>query len=152
MTHDTSHDIKVLNHLIETTIDSSEGYAEAAKDSESAHFSSSFQGWSQDRLRVSEMLKAQVAALGGKPEDSGTTLASAHRLFVNLRKTLSSGDVAVVDEVERGEDHIKHKYEDALKDTALSASTRQVIDRAFSSVKTGHDQARDLKHSLHANT
>jgi uncharacterized protein (TIGR02284 family) len=150
MTNTNSHDIKVLNHLIETTIDSSEGYAEAAKDAKSAHFSESFRGWSVDRLRVAQALKAQVSSLGGEPEDDGTTLASAHRLFVNLRKTLSSGDVAVVDEVERGEDHIKHKYEDALKDPDVSLPTRQVIEQAFASVKVGHDQARDLKHSLHA--
>ena len=84
------------------------------------------------------------------PEDTGTTLAAAHRLFVNLLETLSSGDAAVVDEVERGEDHIKHKYEAALKDNDISLPTRAVIEQAYTSVKAGHDRARDLKHSLHA--
>jgi uncharacterized protein (TIGR02284 family) len=55
----------------------------------------------------------------------------------------------VVSEVEAGEDHIKAKYEKALKDTDLSAGTRSLVQEAYTSVKSGHDQMRDLKHALH---
>jgi uncharacterized protein (TIGR02284 family) len=143
------HDVKVLNGLIETTIDSADGYAEAAKDSDSSRYVSSFQSRAAERHRVTTDLQQQVRTLGGKPDDSGTALASAHRVFVNLRKSMSKGDVAVVDEVERGEDHIKAKFEDALKDHEVSPPTRQVITHAYASVKNGHDQMCDLKHALH---
>jgi len=39
---DTSHDIRTLNSLIATTIDSIDGYTEAAKDSESSRFGQMF--------------------------------------------------------------------------------------------------------------
>ncbi len=149
MSH-TDHDIKVLNGLIETTIDSTEGYAEAAKDAKNTRYATTFQQRSGERRQVAVRLQQQVSALGGKPEDDGTVLASAHRLFVNLRKTMSSGDTAIVDEVERGEDHIKHKFEDALKDVEISPTTRSVVTEAYASVKAGHDQMRDLKHALHS--
>jgi len=143
------HDVKVLNGLIETTIDSAEGYAEAAKDTQSTRFTSLFQSRAGERRQVAGVLQRQVRSLGGKPDDDGTVLASAHRLFVNLRKSLSSGDTAVVDEVERGEDHIKAKFESAMKDKDVSPSTLTVINEAYASVRQGHDQMRDLKHSLH---
>lgn len=143
------HDVKILNGLIETTIDSAEGYQEAAKDAESSRYAATFQSRAVERKQVTSTLQQQVRTLGGKPEDDGTVLASAHRVFVNLRKSLGKGDVAVVDEVERGEDHIKAKFEDALKDDEVSPSTRQVISHAYASVKNGHDQMRDLKHALH---
>ena len=149
MSNPQEHDVKVLNGLIETTIDSAEGYEEAAKDSESGRYSATFQSRASERHQVTSTLQQQVRVLGGKPDDSGTVLASAHRVFVNLRKSISKGDVAVVDEVERGEDHIKAKFEDALKDNELSAATKQVIVGAYASVKNGHDQMRDLKHTLH---
>ena len=57
-------------------------------------------------------------------------------------------DTAVINEVERGEDHIKHKYETALQEQDLSSETRDVINRAYESVRRGHDQVRDLKHAL----
>lgn len=151
MSNATDHDVKVLNDLIETTIDSAEGYGEAAKDAESTRFAGTFASRAQERAQVTTQLQQQVRTLGGKPEDDGTVLAKAHRMFVGLRKSMSSGDTAVVDEVERGEDHIKAKFEDALKDDELSPPTRSVIMQAYVSVKTGHDQMRDLKHALHHN-
>jgi uncharacterized protein (TIGR02284 family) len=141
------HDVKILNGLIETTIDSAEGYQEAAKDADNSRFTAMFHSRGSERHQVAS--KQQVVALGGKPEDSGTVLASAHRVFVNLRHSLSKGDTAVVDEVERGEDHIKAKFEDALKDNDVTAPTKQVITDAYASVRQGHDQMRDLKHALH---
>lgn len=146
----TDHDIKVLNSLIETTIDSAEGYGEAAKDAENTRYAATFQQRASERRQAAQSLQQQVRSLGGNPEDDGTVLAKAHRMFVELRSKMSSkDDTAIVDEVERGEDHIKHKYEDALKDTEITAATRSVIEKAFVSVKTGHDQMRDLKHALH---
>jgi uncharacterized protein (TIGR02284 family) len=143
------HDIKILNGLIETTIDSAEGYTEAARDAENTRYAAIFQQRAGERRQVATRLQQQVSALGGKPEDEGTILASAHRMFVNLRKSMSSGDTAIVDEVERGEDHIKHKFEDALKDDEVSPTTRTLVTETFTSVKAGHDQMRDLKKALH---
>ncbi|MDY1546717.1 PA2169 family four-helix-bundle protein [Luteibacter sahnii] len=150
MTNTTDHDIKVLNGLIETTIDSAEGYGEAAKDAHNTRYAAAFQQRASERRQVTQRLQQQVASLGGKPEDDGTVLAKAHRMFVELRAKISSkDDTVIVDEVERGEDHIKAKYEDALKDTDLSAGTRSLVQEAYTSVKSGHDQMRDLKHALH---
>ena len=87
---------------------------------------------------------------GGNPEIDGTVLASVHRLFTHLQEVLNSGDTVVISAVECGEDRIKHKYEEALKDPDTSSPTRRSIERAFVSVLTGHDQARALKHSVHA--
>jgi len=77
-------------------------------------------------------------------------LASAHRMFVNLRTSLTSNDnKAVVDEVERGEDHIKAKFEDAMKDKDVSPDTKAVISDVYVSVRNGHDQMRDIKKAFH---
>jgi uncharacterized protein (TIGR02284 family) len=146
----TDHDIKVLNNLIETTIDSAEGYGEAAKDSENTRYAAAFQQRAAERRQVAQRLQQQVRSLGGTPEDDGSVLAKAHRMFVELRAKMSSkDDTAIVDEVERGEDHIKAKYESALKDNDVTAGTRSLINEAYVSVKSGHDQMRDLKHALH---
>jgi uncharacterized protein (TIGR02284 family) len=93
-------------------------------------------------------LQQQVEALGGTPEDEGSVLASAHRMFTNLRKSLDN-ETAVIDEVERGEDNIKHRFEDALEDRDVSPPTRALIAEAYRSVRSGHDQMRNLKHAVH---
>ena len=142
-----NHDIRVLNDLIETTIDSAEGYAEAARETQSPRFSVTFRERASERRLVATRLQQKVEELGGTPEDDGSVLASAHRMFTNLRKSLHD-ETAVIDEVERGEDHIKAKFEIALKDADLAPATRSIIRDAFTSVKAGHDQASALKHSL----
>ena len=63
---------------------------------------------------------------------------------------MSSDDVAIVDQVEAGEDHIKHKFEDAIRDTDVSPAVKAIIEDAYVTVKAGHDEIRDLKHSLHS--
>ena len=88
--------------------------------------------------------------LGGSPEDDGSILAAGHRVFLKLRDSVTSGDTSVIDEVERGEDFIKAKYKAALEDEELSPEVRDAVAQAYASVKTGHDQARDLKRQAHA--
>ncbi|WP_380879519.1 chemotaxis protein [Sphingomonas sp. DBB INV C78] len=146
---DTSHDIRTLNGLIATTIDSIDGYSEAARDSESGRFGSIFSSRATERRQAATDLQAEVVRLGGNPEDDGTALAGVHRAFLNLKSAVTGkDDKAIVNEVERGEDHIKSKFEDALKDSDLTPQTRAAIERAYASVREGHDQMRDLKHSL----
>lgn len=147
----TDHDIKTLNSLIETVIDSADGYSEAAKAAEHSRFTPIFFRRGSERQELTTQLQSEVRTLGGTPEDHGTILAGAHRMFLNLRNSMSSDDVAIVDQVEAGEDHIKHKFEDAIRDSEISPAVKSVIERAYTVVKEGHDEIRDLKHSLHNN-
>lgn len=143
------NDIKTLNSLIATTIDSVNGYSESADAAESGRFAEMFRSRASERREVLTRLQAEVGRLGGNPEDDGTMLAAAHRGFVDLKASLTgSDDLAVIKEVERGEDHIKAKFEAALKDADLSPETRAVIQQVFASVKQGHDEMSRLKHSM----
>lgn len=146
----TEHDIKTLNALIETVIDSADGYTQAAQEIPGSRFTEIFHRRGAERHQLTTSLQAKVRALGGTPEDHGTLLASAHRVFLNLRNAMSSNDTTVIDQVEAGEDHIKHKFEDAQRDNELTPATRADIDEAYLIVKAGHDEIRDLKHALHA--
>lgn len=143
-----NHDIRVLNDLIETTIDSADGYAEAARESRSPRFSVTFHERASERRLVATRLQKKVEELGGTPEDDGSVLASAHRMFTNLRRSLHD-ETAVIDEVERGEEHIKHKFEDALDDEDVTAPTHALIAEALRSVTAGHEQMRYLKRAAH---
>lgn len=146
----SNHDIKTLNNLIETTLDSADGYAEAAKDARSEPLVSLFRERADERRQVASTLQQRVRMLGGDPADNGTMAASAHRMFVNLRTSLTSNDnKAVVDEVERGEDHLKSKFEHAMNDKDISADTEAVIADMYTSVRNGHDQMRDIKRAFH---
>ena len=146
---DAQHDVKVLNSLIETTIDSLDGYQKAAKETKNDQFRRIFEERSFERQRVCEELRQEVRTMGGEPKDDGSMLADAHRGFLKLRGVVMGGDdKQVIDEVERGEDFIKNKYEMAMRDEELTMPARETVTRAYDSVKTGHDQMSALKHGL----
>lgn len=147
MAEQRENDVNTLNSLIETTLDSADGYERAAKDATDASLKQLFTRRGGERRQAVRELQTQVRALGGEPEDDGTILAAAHRVFLDIKKLVGNDNKRVVEEVERGEDHIKAKFEDALKETDLSATTRQVIQRVYQNVKAGHDQVRDIKHA-----
>lgn len=145
----TDSTISTLNSLIKTTLDSMKGFEDAAKDAESTQFASMFADFARERSAAASALQAEVRRLGGNPEDDSSFLAAAHRTFMDLKQAFTGkDDKAIIQEVERGEDYIKAKYEAALSASDLDMSSRSVVEQAFQSVKAGHDRASALKHSL----
>jgi uncharacterized protein (TIGR02284 family) len=144
------HAVDVLNGLIKTTLDSVGGYREAAENADTSQFKSMFTQRASKRRELASELQRQVRALGGDPEDDQGIVGKAHNKFVDLKAALSGNDdKAVIDEVERGEDHIKEKFEDALEDNDLPAIAREAVARAYTSIKADHDEVSRIKHTLH---
>ena len=148
MHHDHKHDITVLNTLIATTLDSVKGYRDACEDGDGTH-RGLFSTMADERSRVASELQAHVRSHGGDAEEHSSTAGALHRGFMNLKeKVVSRDEKAIVEEVERGEDYLKNKYELALKDDELSADCRQAIERAYQSVREGHDRVSAIKHAM----
>ena len=142
------HDVDILNSLITTTIDSANGFERSAENVDDESLRTMFSDFARERREAVATLQAQVSALGGTPDDDGSLKADLHRRFEDLRRAIGGGTKAVVEEVERGEDYIKGKYETALKDEQLGTQARSVIEQCFVSVRAGHDRASALKHSM----
>ena len=148
MSNPNAHDIKVLNGLIETTLDSADGYREAAEQTDDAHYRTLFQRRAAERQQIADDLSAAVRGLGGDPESDGSILAKAHRAFLDVKHALLRNDDSVVGSINAGEGFITAKYDKALEDGGISATTRETIRRAHAAVKVEHDQMEALKHSL----
>jgi uncharacterized protein (TIGR02284 family) len=143
--------ITTLNELIETTIDSVTGYEDSAQNVENERFREIFRQQASERQRVVEQLRNEVRRLGGDPEDSGTFLGKTHQRFLDLKAAITGRDEkAIINEVERGEDYLKEKFETALSSGSLSGESRSVVEQCFQSVKSGHDQMSQLKHGINA--
>ena len=143
------HAVKVLNSLIETTLDSANGYREAADNARSSQFSSMFADRAARRAQLVGELQQVVRSFGGAPETDPSLLGKAHNKFVELKTAIAGGDDrAVINEVERGEDTIKAKYEAVLDDRELPSTARELINRAYGAIKADHDEVSRLKHQL----
>lgn len=146
---DNSHDTTVLDTLIATTLDSMKGYRESAEASENTTHQQFFNQMAEERSKVASDLQARVRSLGGDPETESSTAGAAHRGWVNLKSAITGRDEqAIVNEVERGEDYIKEKFEAAMKDDELSPEARGLLEKSFASIRKGHDRASQMKHAM----
>ena len=146
-----SETISTLNTLIATTIDSVSGYEDSAQNIDNERLREIFRQRANERQDVVEQLRAEVRRLGGNPEDGGSFLGKAHQRFEDLKAAVTGRDEkAIVNEVERGEDYLKEKFETALGDGNLNSESRQVVEQCYQSVRQGHDQISQLKHGMEA--
>lgn len=145
--------ITILNTLTATLIDSVNGYRDAAEDSESGRFQQMFRERADERNQLAEELRGEVRKLGGNPEDDGSFMGKTHQRFMDLKSAIMGRDEkAVINEVERGEDYLKEKFETAIESGDLAGESRQCVERAYQSIRAGHDQISQLKHGMEANS
>jgi uncharacterized protein (TIGR02284 family) len=148
---DQNEQTTVLNTLIATVIDSVKGYEDAASNSEADRFQQMFRDRASERQQVVEKLREEVRRLGGTAEDDGSFMGATHQRFLDLKAAITGrDDKAIINEVERGEDYLKEKFETALNSDELSGESRSVVESCFQSVREGHDQMSQLKHGLEA--
>lgn len=149
MDHDHSAEITTLNTLTATLIDSVKGYENSAKLIEGQQFAEMFRKRADERQQAVEQLRGEVRRLDGDPEDGGSFIGGVHQRFEDLKAAITGrDDQAVINEIERGEDYLKEKFETALDSDTLSSESRAIVEQAFQSVRAGHDQMSQLKHGM----
>ena len=142
------NDVSTLETLTTTLIDSVNGYRDAAADAEGHQFQQLFRQMADERSETAEELRAEIRRLGGNPPDDGSLLGKTHQRFMDLKGAITGrDDKSIINEVERGEDYLKDKFETALN-SDTDPQVRSVIERAYQSVRRGHDRVRDIKHGL----
>lgn len=144
-----STEISTLNTLIATTIDSVTGYEDSAKNIDNERFREIFRKRADERQEVVEQLRSEVRRLGGDPEDGGSFMGKAHQRFEDLKAAITGRDEkSIINEVERGEDYLRDKWQAALQSGDLKGESQELAQRCYQSVKAGHDQMSQLKHGL----
>jgi uncharacterized protein (TIGR02284 family) len=144
------HTVDLLNGLIETTLDSANGYKEAAEHVSGAEIKRTFAERADRRLGLTRQLQDEVRHLGGEPRDDQSFAGKLHEKFVALKAAVTGDkDKGVIDEVERGEDVIKAKYEKAAADGDLPVQVRQLVQTAYALIKADHDDVSRLKRQMH---
>lgn len=134
-----------LQLLIRINIDSEKGLGEASHGVEDKLVATMFVELGRERANNAHELQKYIEWNGERASDEGSYVAAFHRAWSAMRSVISGGSAhAILCEAERGEDAIKHAYEDALIATAGSAMN-DVLIRQYASVKAGHDRVREMR-------
>jgi len=133
-----------LNGLIEINRDGQKGFTDAADHIQNPELKTFFLEQSRNRARFIGELQQEVRGLGGDPENSGSTLGSLHRAWLDLKSTLGGGDHAILAACESGEDAAVKEYEKALG-KELPANLRTLLGQQYGSVKQAHDTVKQFR-------
>lgn len=149
MTNTDTKTISVIENLIETVENGRKGFADAAEkldDDGNESLAAEMQELSQQRLRLTNELKAIATAEGASIENGNGSVAGAmHRSWMALRDALSGDDPhAVLAAAEQGEDHAVAEYKRAMK-MEMPASVKSVVERQYGEIQAAHDRVRDLR-------
>lgn len=131
-----------LNELISTLLDSQKGFAdigEHLKDEKLKHY---FLAESLKRASFRGDLEEILHQNGVHDiKESGTTVGTLRRAWVDLKAKLGGGDHTLLETAERAEDETKKAYADAL-DQDLPLPVRQLIAEQQAHILTTHDFVR----------
>jgi uncharacterized protein (TIGR02284 family) len=137
--------ISLLNDLIETLRDGQNGFQEAAENVQGPDLKEFFNRASLERSQAVGELQQLVHALGGDPENTGSTAGALHRAWMDIKGSLTGkDDNSILSEAERGEDSAVNAYEEALK-ADLPANIKMVIERQFGEIKKIHDLVKQMR-------
>lgn len=136
--------IAALQELIQVNLDSRDGFVEASENVEEMSIGSLFRELAAERNGQASELRSLVASQSKEPADSGSYVAAAHRLWMDLRAAVGGGSAAMLSEAERGEDHIKRKYEETMMEHQ-GETVREILQRHYEAVKASHDRVRELR-------
>jgi uncharacterized protein (TIGR02284 family) len=135
----------IVKHLAEICRDGEEGFREAAEKAHRQDLRTLFFDLSAQRGKFATEMQRLLASIGGVPDNSGTLAGALHRGWLDLKAMVAgSDDAAIIAECERGEDHAKDAYRDALgKD--LPTDVREIVERQYQNVLDSHNMVRTLE-------
>ena len=135
----------VMNSLIETCKDGERGLLHAAELVKDPVLKSFFTDTAHSRAELATQLLPHAQRFGGADTADGTTGASLHRKWMDIRSALSHhDDQAVIAEAERGDSITLLAFKSAVEG-ALPGNVRDLVERAYDEVAASHLRFADLK-------
>ncbi|MFI5161008.1 MAG: PA2169 family four-helix-bundle protein [Sphingobacteriales bacterium] len=150
----TNDTLELLNDLILINNDRIEGYEKSLKElkesGEHADWQPMFLKFIDDSRRYKTQIGTEVQALGKDMEQGTSTSGKLHRAWISVKETFTGNDDhSLLEEIERGEDAIKHTYEDALNSEDLPAYIIDMLDEQLQEIMDAHDEIKSLRDSVH---
>lgn len=137
--------ISTLNDLIEISIDGEEGFLKSSEAVDDPQLKTFFYRRSQEVKESVLELQDLVRALGGDPATSSSIGGYLHRRWIDIKTAIVNNDnLAVLNEVERGEDVALKAYREAAEKD-LPPTVRLVVLRQLDGAQRNHDQVKQLR-------
>lgn len=134
----TNRNIKTLNFVTKTLIDSCQGYQTCADVSDDSYsLQTEFKRRQAERQALVSEFQEQIRQLGGTPEEEGSMVGAVHRGFTRFSSLFQNDEAAAISALDDGEEFLAEKIEDKLENGDLDLQTASLLARAHQSAKSG---------------
>jgi uncharacterized protein (TIGR02284 family) len=142
--------VDTLNAMIAVALDGAATLTKGADIINDPRIKSLLTELAGEREAMVAELKEEVRGLGGTPEDRGTVVGSAHRLYTEVKLALAPQDRrAVIEEIKRSEERVREKLQTQLEqDKGLPPAVRAVIERHFERVRLSCSRVNQLEFDI----
>jgi uncharacterized protein (TIGR02284 family) len=139
--------VDTLNAMIAVSLDGAGTLAKGADFVNDPRIKTLLMQLAAERGDVVARLKDEVRSLGGTPEDRGTVVGSAHRLYTEVKIALAPHDRrAVIEEVKRSEERVREKFQELLQqDKTLPPAIRDIVEQQFEQMRRSCSRVNQLE-------
>ena len=132
-----------LNELLTKNYDAEAGYKLASENVKDNTLKEYFNRRAKERYDFGHQIKNEIKVYGETP-DKGTSLAGdAHRLWMNVKSTLSNdNEEAILEETIRGEKNAIDEYNNILEEPNLPPTTESILNNQLNTIKSALEEVK----------
>ncbi len=137
--------ITAFNELIETSLDTERNFRAASEEAYHPDLKQLLRDCASDSAHAAAELQAAVKALGGRPEEIGTTGSTVRRGWLHLKAlALGRDEGAILEECERFEHDAELRYEHALG-VEMPEPMHALVQRQYEDLRRHQQDLRGMK-------
>ena len=144
-TTDIVHD---LSDLLTRNYDAEKGYLKAAEKVENEGLKNYMMARAQNRYDFGHDLKAIISGLNGNIYKGTSFEGDLHRLWIDFKDALTSGDKAIYEECIRGEEKFIERYKEMLSDDSLPESLRKKLNEQLTDATRAVEDLHAMKETI----
>ncbi|RXG18414.1 putative protein (TIGR02284 family) [Leeuwenhoekiella aestuarii] len=132
-----------LNELLTKNYDAEAGYKLASENVKDNTLKEYFNRRAKERYDFGHQIKNEIKVYGETP-DKGTSLAGdAHRLWMNVKSTLSNdNEESILEETIRGEKNALEEYNNILKEPNIPPTTESILKVQRDTIKSALEEVK----------
>ncbi|HET7360332.1 MAG TPA: PA2169 family four-helix-bundle protein [Salinimicrobium sp.] len=133
---DQEKSIKKLNELLEKSYDAKKGYTEAIDDIKDPALQNYFREKAAKRTAFAGELSNEIRTLGGEPKTSGSTAGNLHRVWMDLKSSISgNSEEAILKECIRGDKKSLENYNEVLENEHVAESSKTIVRKEKTNIE-----------------
>lgn len=145
---ETKDIVNDLNELLTKNYDAEKGYKKAAEKVEFDGLKTFMQSRAENRYDFGHELKGVIRGMGGEVDKGTSTAGDLHRVWIDFKDAVTSGDKAIYEECIRGEENFIENYREMLKEKSLPESLRAKLSTQLTDAEKAVSDLESIKQNI----